>query len=356
MPVDEQGFRADVVVHPGSVVARMNPGQLYEQFINRCSEFVRRKLEKVYPTNPDLAFDLLMDYFGDINPNYRDLVLSVRNTQEERHLLIRECIEDKIYINCPPSLDTMYDDYTYERVMARHLKENPERATEMLAEKGYEPNDILDESQYTENLILKLSQKWGYAESPVTYTIHDEQGIPKTFKTMKNVCIGPRYTYILYKIPSPSSPGVAYVSHYGIPMKGPSSAKMATMAAPTAIREGEDELRILLHDIPSEDMLRFTGLQSASLTAVNKVIEELLVSEHPMNIDRFNISTEEIRNTHAPINLLRHMMATIGVDIVDTCATDADVPDFMRGDYSEEDDIDAEDEIKIRDVLDEKNQ
>lgn len=351
MPVDEHGFRAEVMVHPGSVIARMNPSQLTEQFLNRCSEFVRRRLEEVYPTNPDKAVSMLFDYFNDVNPNYHDLILKVRNTKEGKYALVEECIKDRIYLNSPPFLETMYDDYAYERGMAKFAEKNPKRAKEMMIEDGFNPEDLLPAEAYPENLVLKLAKKWGVEESPVVFKIKEADGTIKEIKSRENVCIGPRYTHILYKIPSPSSPGVSYVSHHGIPMKGPSEAKMATMAAPTSLREGEDELRILLADIFAEDMLRFTGLQSASLTAVNHVTEALLSAKYPMNIEQFDISTEKIRDTHAPIMLLRHMMATIGVDVANTRAKPSDFPDFMLNGQNEEDDVYAEDDIKTKDVL-----
>lgn len=283
MPTDEQGFKADLVINPGSIVARMNGGQFYEQGINRISEFVRRRVQYIASTNLDLAFETLMDYYNDIFPEHADLIKSLKTTKEKRDAFVHNCIADGIYLHIPPALDTI----------------------------GFD-------------LIDKLVQKWNVVESPVTYTKRDIDGnIVGTFKTEVPVAIGAKYLVLLGKIPEGCSSGVSHVNQYNTPMKHNARSRYPIRANP--MRFGEDEVRVITMDLEdTSEHMRLTCLQANSPIGVEAMINALLYSDKPTQIERVqvgNAKTLEESNTllarsNTVVALFWHQMNTIGIDHV----------------------------------------
>lgn len=293
MPTDDYGFRADLVVDPGSVISRMNTGQLNMQAINRISEFVRRRLEHVFADNPKKAAELLLDYYNDINPNYAKLVRQVRNTDAKLIDHVKWSIENGVHLNIPPFLETFYD------------------------------------KEGEESIFLRLMKKWEVEISPVTYTVRGDAGGDRTARSEQPVCIGSKYMFLLCKLPEPSSPGVARTSHHGIPMKTPSDARSSSAISANPTRFGEDEFRILDSDVDSVENFRLMCLQSASPEGVDRAINSLLHAANPTQLDRITISTEELRDTNAVLGMWDHMMSTEGIDTRNTEVTIEDFPELM---------------------------
>lgn len=274
MPVDDYGFRADIVIDPASVFARMNIGQIYEQAINRTSEFVRRKLATVFQTSPSQALDMLLDYYNDINPNYANLVRETFSTEQESMAHVKDIIKNGIFLHVPPGLNTIGMD-----------------------------------------LIRKLKTKYEIPLSPVTFVQRDDAGnVIGTFRTKNNVCIGSKYIYLLCKIPDPSSPGVAHVNQYNTPMKSPPSDRLSHPIRRSPIRLGEDEGRISLMDLEHpEEHVRLMCLQANSQKGVDATIKEILSNPHPTRISRIPISNQDLLNSNTIVLMFRHMMATVGL-------------------------------------------
>jgi RNA polymerase Rpb2, domain 6 len=300
MPIDEQGIRADIVIDAASPINRMNPGQLFEQAINRISEFIKRRLTVEFQSDPKKAISNLLDYYNDINPNFAKLVVETNNSPMLMHMHLESVIEKGIFLHIPPSLNTIT---------------------------GLQ-------------LIKHLKEKWDIPVSRVTYNKRDIDGnIIGTFTTVNPVCIGPKYVMLLSKIPSVSSAGVAHTNNFGVPIRLKGSQKHRHPFSMTPIRFGEDERRIINIDIgDTKEDLRFICLQSASMTGVSKAIETLLRAPHPTNIEQVDISTEDLIRSNNPIALFHHMMQTCGIDSLYT-KTDKPIPAF--GDMS----IYVEDEI-----------
>jgi hypothetical protein len=284
MPVDDFGFRADIVIDPASVHARMNVGQMYEQAINRTSEFVRRRLAELYYSgNKPAGWDLLVGYCKDINPNFGDLIEETKrlpgtpigSTDQKMDRYMENCIQNGISLHVPPGLDTI----------------------------GMP-------------LIKKLRDKYQIPLSPVTFTQRDEDdNVINTFRTKANVCIGSKYLYLLCKIPDPSSPGIAHVNQYSTPMKPPPSDRLLHPIRRAPIRFGEDEGRISLMDLADpKEVMRLMCLQANSQKGVDLMIKELLTNPYPTRINRIPISNEDLLNSNIIVLMFRHQMATIGLD------------------------------------------
>lgn len=275
MPIDDYGFRADIVIDPASVFARMNIGQIYEQAINRTSEFVRRDLAATYQSGDKVqAWAKLVEYYTIINPNYAALVCQTFNSepQMEKHLI--DCIKNGIFLHVPPGLDTIGMD-----------------------------------------LIATLLDRYNIPESPVVFTQRDEDGnIIGTFRTKNDVCIGSKYLYLLCKIPDPSSPGIAHVNQYNTPMKSPPSDRLRHPIRRAPIRFGEDEGRISLMDLENpEEHVRLMCLQANSQKGVELLIERLLTDPYPTRINRIDISNTDLLNSNTINLMFKHQMATIGL-------------------------------------------
>lgn len=324
MPIDDFGIRADLIIDPGSVNARMNIGQLCEQGLNRVSEFVRRKVEGTFQANPDAAVALLFDYYNDINPNYADLVKGVKNTKDKQYAHVTKVIQEGIHLNVPPFLNVFYDDEAFGRALAR-LSETDSKKAEELKQAKRVKGRLKKAENYEENIWLYLMRKWEVPVSPVTYTVRGDAGPTRSFRTEKPVVIGEKYVYLLSKIPEPAAPGVSHVSHHGIPMKTPAEAKMGSEISTNPTRFGEDEIRIFTTDVSGQEILRLMSLQSSSPTGVNLAINEILNSDYPTRIKRFNISTEALRDTNAVLGLFTHIMTTQGIDAMNTRVTKSEM-------------------------------
>ena len=283
MPIDQQGFRADVVTDPASVIKRMNNGQLYEQAINRTSELVRRRLQNEYAEDPKRAAHTLLMYYHDINPKYADKITKLKNTPKKIEDHVRHVIDHGIYLNIPPLLETM----------------GP-------------------------SLYPKL-EAWGYVESPVTFTPYDNNNRPmRTFTTDKPVCIGAKYIYILCKEPVPASPGVANVSQHGIPIKPSKQDKGTSPIRQSPFKLGVDEFRLAIMNIDTKEFMRFVSLQANSLTGVYRTVETLLSADNPTRVRRIPIDKDELIATNGPVSLLHTMMRTIGINSQYTRVPDED--------------------------------
>lgn len=350
MPVDDYGFRADIIVDPGSVNARMNIGQLYEQAINRTSEFVRRKLAETFPKDPDAAAAMLLDYYDDIFPDYAALVARVKNTKALLWDHVKTSIEKGIYINVPPFLNTFYDDEAFERVLAKVEATDPKKAKKIRERHGF-TKKLKNPTSYDQNFFLFLEEKWGVKISPVTFTIRGDAGPVRTFRSQQPMVIGEKYMYLLCKVPEPAAPGVAHVSHHGIPVKTPAEARSRSEISKNPTRFGEDEQRMMTLDVSGEETFRLMSLQSASPEGVGIAVDTILNSEHPTQLDRIPLSTEELRDRNAVVAMLEHINATMGIDSRDTIARLEDFPTFMAeagslgeeaSDLNEEDDSEEE--------------
>lgn len=281
MPIDDFGFRADICIDPISCVDRLITGQLYEQYINRVSEFVRRKVTN---NEVDHAFNYIIDYFNDINPNYAKVTRQTYVTKTERDEFVQDCINNGIFVNIPPSLDTLGTD-----------------------------------------LILKLRDKYRADITPVEYNLKLRDGTVKRIRTKKNVCIGEKYIYLLYKMPEPSASGMGYVNQFKTPIRPSTEARKGYPISQTPVRFGEDEFRVFQEGLtdPSEAM-RLACLQANSPEGIDLLMEHLLTAPKPTRINRIPISTKQLVESNSVIGIVHHMLSTVGINSRDTLTKEID--------------------------------
>ena len=276
MPVDDYGIRADYIIDPITIVNRMNPGQLYDHFINRTSVFVARQMEDFIDTDDKISY--VLEYINYINPNYAKLIADRLVTESDKELFIDRIRSDGIYLVIPPFLNTM-----------------------------------------TPELMLFLEEKYKSHATPVEYNLRDENGnLIRRVRTMCPAAIGSKYVYLLYKLPNCKSPGVGYINQYKTPDRPSALAKHRSLVGQTPLRLGEDENRNLTMVVGSETTSRLMNIHANSSEGVDKLVNDLLTLDKPSKLNHVDISNDQLTNTNHIIHITKHMFATIGIDAVNT--------------------------------------
>ncbi len=316
MPVDDFGIRADLVVDPISPVKRMNEAQPFEssiarvnefvkqatdeERINRVGEFVRRKIASVYkePKNKNpgknstdnaLAWKIYTDYLRDVSPYYLESV--------EMEVTTPSQIDDHLH----ELVHQPYGIHIHMLPFSKHVRKD--------------------------DFVTKLYEKWQIPVSPVTFTTYDEQGNKIKARTEHPVEIGNKQIFVLSKVPTIISSGIAITNQNGIPIR-PSShqAKMSSPISTNPIRfVGEDEDRVLALDVAMKAVVRAFTLMSNSPFGTRVMLTTILTSVEPMKIQRMPISDEDLIKTSGPMALMRHVASVTGVHLAFTRATPEDM-------------------------------
>jgi len=279
MPIDEDGFKADIIADSVTVFNRMNFGQQFEQFINRGAELVRRraidlvKSDNYSPQSIEQAFALVYEYLHDINPNWADLVAKQHSSTPAKQKLLEEIERDCIYIQISPFQENI----------------SPE-------------------------LILKLSEKYNIRKTKVTWTYTDSSGEQVTVTSKKPVMIGSEYFYTLYKMPHMRCTSIGYVNQYHSPVRASALAKLQDPHHPTPIRLGEDEKRNLEMVAP-EAPEHIIGVYANSTNAVNNLGRHLLFDKCPSQLEKVDLTTAEIIKDNSIVGVMKHMFSSMGVDV-----------------------------------------
>jgi hypothetical protein len=249
----------------------MNPGQLYECYFNRSSEIIRSRIINGQVEHP---FNYIVEYFNDINPNYAKLTRQIYATKTDRDKFVNSCITDGIYLNIPPGLNTI-----------------------------------------NTKLVRYIRDKYDIKISPVTFNVLRKDGTKKIVRTKKDVCIGSKYIYLLYKMPEPSASGMGYINQYKTPIRPSSEARKSHPISQTAIRQGEDEFRILIEGLlDKSEAMRLACVQANSPQGVDLLMETMLTAPKPSRINRVKMTTAELIETNTIIGIVHHMISTLGID------------------------------------------
>lgn len=297
MPIDEYGIRADMWVDMNSPVGRNNPGQLYETGINRISLFAQAKIKEEFESKgAEVAFETMMDWYNDVNPNYARLVREKVVTSQEKRILVKESVETSLKIWIPPFLDTLT------------------------------PNDTDFWNALTN--IKKWQIKWGAYSSRIRYKSLQADGTGKEFISNELFAIGSKYILHLHKIPEIFAPGPAAVNNIGIPTRSTFETKHFPVST-NPYKYGEDELRIMAMDTDIREVVRFQNLMSNSPIGAITSIESILLADKPTRITRMPISNGELLKTSSVLNLFHNITAVLGVQTKSTKIDAFEVPDEL---------------------------
>jgi DNA-directed RNA polymerase beta subunit len=277
MPLDQQGLRADMIVSPESMPNRLNPSQSYEQFYNRLCTLIVDRYRRGELGNNKQAYEYILELLTDIRPEYGRQIREYCSNEAKREDLMNDIMNDGLYLIIPPFCNNI-----------------------------------------TEENVLMLASKYGYVESPVTYSYKTSDGSLTTETTISPACIGSKYVYLLSKIPSmqASALSVSYINQFGIPTKAKSkSIKMQHLYGSTPLRFGEDEISMLIMGMTPESVARFLGIRANCIQATETMIEKLLTTRSPSAIKNIGVSTDYMVKNSIPAKLLSHYFGIIGYDI-----------------------------------------
>lgn len=298
MPIDEHGNRADLWIDMTSPVARNNPGQLYEQGINFISTFVQKAIAKTLEdSGVDKAFDVLTDWYEDINPNYAALARGEFTSTHMKKGLVKDAIEAGPRLNIPPFLNTL-------------------RPAE-----GDFWNALRN--------MMKWQKKWNAYPTKIRWKSLQPDGTGKEFVSEVPFVIGSKYVLNLHKIPEIFSCGPASVNHIGIPTKSGDHNSKHFPVSQNPYRFGEDEHRVMSMGADTRWVVRFRDLNSNSPTGVRVAIESILSTDTPTAISYIPISNGDLARTSAVNNLFHNTASILGVETKNTKIDHLDVPDEL---------------------------
>ena len=201
MPTDDFGNVSDVVVYGRSAIARLNPGQLFEQYLGASMRDISLDIKQMVENgNSNGAWDFLLGYLKIASPPQAE-VCSQLNSRERKDYLEGVC-QKGLYLHCPADADWITID-TYDDLQA------------------YRPVN----------------------ESPVTYT----NSAGAKVRTNLPALIGGKYMIVLEKSDSkPMACAGSRVQHHGLPAVATKNTRNSTPTKEQPPRVwGESEVRAL---------------------------------------------------------------------------------------------------------------
>lgn len=305
MPVDDNGIRADIVMTPASIINRMNPSQLYEQFWNRVSDQVVRNVvaEKM---GWKQAYQYMLGFCRDFRKNYAEaLDVYLLDTDDKK----KAWVEENIQIG-------------YIRLLAAWTKHHTLRDIKgTVSAKMYK--DIVDECGGNEDspygYLNFIARKYGVEATPVTYKFKDEDtGEIVTVRTKQPALIGSKYLMYLGKIPDDviTSVEVGHVNQFETPIKPKSKrVKEQSLVGLTPQKFGEDEVCMLNMSLGCDVVARMMCLHSAAPSISKELFKTLLTEGRPTQLTALNKTTQEVINENRNVLIFADMMGAIGYDV-----------------------------------------
>src|SRR5574344_116218 len=124
MPCTEDGQRADIVLNSLGVLNRMNPAQLYEQFINFMSDHVVREIKKL--SDPNDKIDLYLSYLKYLDKEEHDFIEgeTILMNRQQKEDFIDDIEKNGRYVHQAP----FFDNSSFDN-LKKIYKEHPEWTT-----------------------------------------------------------------------------------------------------------------------------------------------------------------------------------------------------------------------------------
>lgn len=275
MMTDEQGFRSEFDIATVSVYNRMNLQQKYETFINRLSELVVSRLRQK-GCEPE-QYEYLLQYITDVCPDYGKLVDEFVGDRRERQL---------------DYLDDVFENGIYWIFGKFNIDIIPER-------------------------MEFLAEKYNYVKSKVAFSkLVDGKRVE--FVSKSPIAIGAKQFILLGKIPEKALLAVAtaHVNQFCVPVRVSSKeTKRMNACSPTPINFGRDELGLIGNALPGEETARLIMTLAGCPIATEKYVDTLLTSDDPANIERIDMTTEDMIENSETIGIFRNTWSGSGYDM-----------------------------------------
>lgn len=278
MPVSVHGLRADIIITAESPFNRLNGGQFIEQFLSLVSDVVTGNV-RTGKVPASQAYEYILDYMNDVQPNWAKHVRSCCNTKELQDDLVEAVKEDGIYMIIPPFCDSLSTD-----------------------------------------LYLKLSEKYHVDRGPITYYRRHKDGSREKIVTKCPGLIGAKYLELLGKRPADTLTAAefGYVNQFASPMKANRKwAKAQCLHKQTPQKEGEDETGNITAITGPACAARLCGIYSNSPIAMDALAQRLLTVKNPSALGNIGMTTKEVLRTSSNIGLMNHMLCEIGYEFRD---------------------------------------
>lgn len=236
MPIDKRGTRAEIIMDGASIVNRLNPARLLEQYLNGVLDSAWERI-KVMTANGECTWDFITTLYRLMSPSMYEKIL--KHPDPEAHK--RTVLQEGFYIHMPTD----------------------------------NPVDTISMCNNLEMFCPPLDDR-------VTYKLASGEVV----ETADPVTIADQYFILLEKIGDDySSVASPVVQPQGVPGKLTRTDKYSSPGRPQAIRGiGETEMRILntMTDIDVvSDMLDVANSPSTH----RHVCERLLTADQPTNIE-----------------------------------------------------------------------
>ena len=291
MPVDGNGVRADIIMDPGSIPARMNPGVPYEQYFNAASYDVVLKIvsalnvsksDKLLPTkllamektDPDTinkVWDYLLGYYKIISPKmYEWFTCGVYPNPRTVHLA--SIVNKGIFIHYPPNNE-------------------PE----------------------AEDIISEIETHYKPLYGPVTYIGNSGRRVT----TKANVRIGSSYMILLEKTGDDwTAVSSSKVQHYGVLAQITNADKYAQPSRQNAIRAlGESEVRIYNSYVGTRVTADIIDRNNNPKTH-KQIVESILQAAQPTNIQTSVNRAVIPLGGSKPVQLVKHLVEVSGLRFI----------------------------------------
>lgn len=275
MPVDAYGIRADVIACPTGAFNRLNPQQMYEQYIGRVAQAVRKHALSL--TDTVAAYAYVLNFFRMLSPTYASIVESHVTSPTAMEEFMVDLEQRGIHYVIPP--------YTKNRLI---------------------------------QLVPKLHAIYGMDATPVEFDVPKQDGTLQHVRTINPVMIGPKYMVLLCKIPGDDlmAQEASFVNQHRLPVKIHGPTKDTQAVGRTPVRLGEDETMLLSMSVGPEAVVRLLGVQASSPKAFLQLAHELLTVDKPTQLDHIHgMSLKDIVDTSSNVSILNHALGVVGIGL-----------------------------------------
>lgn len=268
MPTDEFGNRAHMLVDMFSIVNRMNPGILYEQYISGVSRKTKYLMSK--ETDYIKAFKLCVDMLSAF--------------ENKQYYYYKEILDKR-------DLDVMKE-------IVDDIRDNE---LFILIELGDKNNA----------LVVEELRETIFAPKAVKSIIKTKDGFRET---SDKIFIAPLYVLLLARTPDMfNATASAVTNHHGYPVSIRSDIKKNSLYKDTPVKFlSETDVRILFSCLEPKDALEFKK-RSGSQDRHREVYREILNASKPSNIERLVDSNPD--SEEDSVRYLKSILSTMGVII-----------------------------------------
>lgn len=293
MPVDDFGNVADIIVASETNINRMNPSQLWRQWLGFVGNQVCQQAHQILKDTRSYqcAYDHIQKYVYMVNPEWSKLIDKTLSTVKDGvEKYVDSELQNGIMLVCPPFLKTIV----------------PE-------------------------LAIRLQEEFDIQMSPVEFNIRDDAGnFIRRARTEKNIIIGPKYMYLLCKHPKTRSSGVSTINQFKLPTRPHTKSKHLSPIGMVPMRIGEDEIRQILACTDEITTARCLALYSNSHEGVEKTVDTILTAANPSAIESIDMNIDQLTETNKAVAVYRHFMSTFGVDSKNVQVTESDELNHMH--------------------------